>query len=1154
MIDRVGQHFGNYRLVAVLGQGGYAEVYLGQHVRLPLQAAVKVLHTHLTGNEAERFQREAETIARLVHSSIVRILDYDVQENVPFLVMDYAPGGSLRRRYPKGRQVPLPLLMAAVKQVAAALQYAHDHKVIHRDVKPENLLVGRQEEVLLSDFGLATLAQNTSQLSRSGQGTAGTIAYMAPEQIEGHPRPASDQYALGVVVYEWLGGQRPFEGSMSEVMVKHLSMPPPPLRERVPTLSVEMERVVLQALAKEPKLRFASVQDFALALEEACSTEGSSVHTLLALSSTSAALDRHTSIHNLPAPLTPLLGREQEVAAARKLLRRPEVRLVTLTGTGGVGKTRLALQVATEVLANFPDGTFLVSLAPISDPALVIPTIAQELDVKESGTRPLLDLLTAFLRDKHLLLCLDNFEQLLPAASHLTDLLAGCQHLNMLVTSRAVLHVQGEHEFPVPPLAVPDLTPLPPTDSLPDYAAVALFLQRAQAVQPTFQLTSANARPLAEICVRLDGLPLAIELAAARIKLLSPQALLARLSQRFAVLTSGARDAPGRQQTLHNTIEWSYQLLDPSERRLFRRLSVFVGGCMLEGVEAVCAAWDGEAAGVVDGVFSLLDKSLLQRIEQEGQESRLVMLETIREYALEALASSGEMQDTQQAHAAYYLRFAEEAKLELVGPQQSMWLERFEREHGNLRAALSWLLEQAEGEGDRSSQEMALRLSTALWQFWEVRGHYSEGRTFIERALVVSEGTVTTYRLKALKGAASMAVYQGDTERGEALCEEILTLSRELGDRDGVAHTLYLRGLIAGWRNDLAAACLLLEEALALDRELDDKFGIAWVLYFLAIQVGRKGEYARARALCEESLTLHRALGETTGIAYALSELAVILLLSQGDQGAVRGLLEESLALARELGDRRLMAKCFSLLGGVSLHQGDTITARSFIEQSLRLSKEIGDPGSTADALTLLGKVNVVQGDYTAARALYEENMASPFGVHPWSLEELASVVAAQGEPTWAAQLWGAAEALRDSLGTPMPPVDRADYERSVAAARTQLGKKAFVGAWEEGRTMTAEQALAAQGRTLVPTTTTISPVAISAPPAKSPTTYPAGLTVREVEVLRLVAQGLTNEQVAQQLVISPRTVKTHLTAIYGKIKVTSRSAATRYAIESQLV
>jgi predicted ATPase/class 3 adenylate cyclase/DNA-binding CsgD family transcriptional regulator len=863
-------------------------------------------------------------------------------------------------------------------------------------------------------------------------------------------------------------------------------------------------------------------------------------------------LDSHPN--NLPIQPTALIGREKEMTAVERLLCREDVRLVTLTGPGGIGKTRMALQVAAELSDRFPDGVYFVNLAPTSDPEFVVSLIAQTLLVKEIAGQPLLDLLRAYLREKHLLLLLDNFEQVVSAAVQVADLLAACPKLKMLVTSRITLRVQAEQEFTVPPLALPDPNHLPDLVALSQYEAVALFIARIQMVKPDFQVTNTSAPTIAHICIRLDGLPLAIELAAARIKLFSPQALLARLGQRLAVLTSGARDAPARQQTLRNTIEWSYSLLDASEQRLFRRISVFVGGCMLEGVEAMCAALDGEAAGVVDGVSSLIDKSLLQHTQQESQESRLVMLETIREYALEALEMSGEMEDTRRAHAAYYLRLAEEAAPELIGPQQTVWLERLEREHENLRAALQCALNQAGDEEARPSHEMALRLSAALRLFWFGRGHLSEGRTFLERALAGGEGSVTTLRLKALEAAASMAVHQGDTERGEALCTEILTLSRELGDRDDVAHTLYLRGRIAGWWNDLAAACSLLEEALALWRELDDKEGMAFALFFLAWQVRQQGNYARARALCEECLTLHRALGNTRGIAYALSELAVIHLLTQGDQGEGRALLEESLALARELGDRMNMARCFSLLGEVSLHQSDVTKARSFAEQCLRLSKEIGDQGLTTDALALLGKVNFVQGDYTAARALYEEVLTFPWRVTVWDLEPLASVVAAQGEPRWAAQLWGSAQALRESQGMPIPPVMRAAYESSVAAARAQLGKQALVAAWEEGRSMTAEQALTVQGRTSVPTAIPIPPATTSGPPAKSPTTYPADLTAREVEVLRLVAQGMTNDQVAEQLVISPRTVNAHLTSIYSKIGVTSRSAATRYAIGHHLV
>jgi predicted ATPase len=622
MADRMGQQFGNYRLVAQLGTGGFAEVYLGQHVRFNQQAAIKVVHAHLSGQEAEHFQHEAETIATLAHPAIVRVFDFDVQQGVPFLVMDYALHGSLRRRFPRGGLVLLPQIISYIKQVAAALQYAHEQKFIHRDVKPENMLLGRREEVLLSDFGLASLAHSTASLST--QPTVGTLAYMAPEQIEGHPRAASDQYALGVVVYEWLCGARPFEGSITEVMVQHLTMPPPPLHEKVATIPAGVEQVVLRALAKEPKERFACVQDFALALEEACRAASSLGQTVLMRSSPYLAASGQTPKHTLPAQLTSLIGREQEVAAAGLLLQRPDVRLLTLTGTGGVGKTRLALQIATNLIDVFPDGISFISLASVSDPALVIPTIAQTLGLREMGDQSFSELLNIYLSHKHLLLLLDNFEQVVEAAPLLTDLLACCPGLKILVTSRAVLRVRGEHEFPVPPLALPDCRQLPAWETLSQYAAVALFMRCAQATRPDFKMTAANASPIAEICVRLDGLPLAIELAAARVKLLPPQALLARLGHRFLVLTSGAQDVPARQQTLHNTIAWSYQLLDAQEQRLFLRLSVFVGGCTLEAIEAVCNALDKSNRGgrTLDGVGSFIDKSLLRQTEQEGEEPR----------------------------------------------------------------------------------------------------------------------------------------------------------------------------------------------------------------------------------------------------------------------------------------------------------------------------------------------------------------------------------------------------------------------------------------------------------------------------------------------------------------------------------------------------
>jgi predicted ATPase len=756
----------------------------------------------------------------------------------------------------------------------------------------------------------------------------------------------------------------------------------------------------------------------------------------------------------LPVPPTSIVGREDEVARIGNLLRREDARLVTLTGPGGTGKSRLAIQVAAGLQNEFIGGAVFVPLTPITDPMLVLPTIGQVLGIREGDGQSLEARIVESLQGTPVLLLLDNFEQVVGAAGQIADLLASCPELKVLVTSREVLHVRAEHEFAVPPLELPDPERLPRLAELATCPSVALFVERVQAVKPEFRLTTTNAREVAEICVRLDGLPLAIELAAARMKLLSPQALLARMGQLLTLLTGGARDVPARQQTLRNTISWSYNLLGAEEQRLFRWLSVFVGGCSMLAAEAVC----GGPVDVMDDIASLIDKSLVRSIEPAGKEvaePRLLVLGTIREYGQELLAGSSEATQAQDKHADYFLRLSEEAVPELDGPLLTTWLDRLEQEHGNLRAALHWLLE-------ADQVEKALRLCAALERFWVVRGYRFEGLAFLDRAVGMSAGAAPSVRAKALLAAARLSFMQSDYDRGTLLAQESLALFRSLGDKRGIALALNRLG-IAAWRHaDYPSAQALMEEDLALYRELENPDRIGWSLFGLGLLHVKLGEYSRAGALLEESLALFRRLDNKRGIAATLTQTAAVLFVSQGDQTMVYPLLEQGLALDREVGDKEGMAVCSLLLGSVALQKGDASTARTRGEEGLLLYREIGYGEGIAEALSLLGKVEAARGDLTYARKLYEEGltMARELGQRELiasGLEGLARITAAEGEPAEAARIWGTAEALREALGAPLHPVDRSDYDAAVAVVHDQLGQDDFISHWQAGRLQPVE-------------------------------------------------------------------------------------------------
>jgi predicted ATPase/class 3 adenylate cyclase len=732
--------------------------------------------------------------------------------------------------------------------------------------------------------------------------------------------------------------------------------------------------------------------------------------------------------NNLPTQPTPLIGREKEVAEVCKLLLRPEVRLLTLTGAGGTGKTRLALQVAAELTEDFEEGVFFVSLAAVSDPELVVPAVAGALGVKETGGQPLLESLKDYLREKRLLLILDNFEHLLEAASIASELLSAAPYLKVLASSRIPLKLYGEHESSVPPLELPDLKRPSSVERLTQYEAVRLFVERAQAAKADFSVTNDNALAIAEICHRLDGLPLAIELAAARIKLLTPQAMLARLGNRLKLLTGGARDLPERQRTLRSTIDWSYGLLEEGEKVLFARLSVFVGGRTLEAMEAICDAEGDLPGGVLDGVSVLVDENLLRQEEAVGGEPRFVMLETIHEFAREKLQESGQTEDIRRRHARYFLSLAEEAEPRLMRAKQAEWLKRLELELDNLRAALSWAQEQ-------DKAELGLRLGAALWRFWIMSARYGEGRRWLEAALAAENAGPLLFRAKANLVAGYLAAGQGVYMRSQRHLEEALALYRSAGSAEGVAMTLATLGRLESYRGDLERAKELDKESFDRYRKLGDPWQFSGALRALAadlfvrllrglgLEEGYEGDVTRGMALQEEALALSRKWGDSAGIAlslYGLGRLAV----DQDDPERAVKQLEESLVLAREV-YAGIVPHILVSLGDAALIQGDN-------ERALRVYKE--------------------------ALAICQETGQEP--TDTGVLEGMASLAAALEDDARAARLWGAVESALQVIGATWTPDDLGQDEPYLDAARARLGEAAWEAALAEGRNMTLEVAI----------------------------------------------------------------------------------------------
>lgn len=1177
MADYIGQTFGNYRLLRVLGKGSFADVYLGKHMYLKTEAAIKVLYGRLDAETVEAFLREAHILHSIEHPHIMRVYDASILDGVPYLVMDYAPGGTMRERHPRGVPVPLPTILAYVKQIATALDHAHENKLIHRDLKPENLLINHIGEVLLSDFGIALPMRNTD--SMSVQALRGTLAYMAPEQIRGKPRGASDQYALGIMVYEWLCGYRPFSGEAAELLGQHLFVSPPSLRARMPEIPDQIEQIIFKALAKEHQQRFACVADFAAALEEA--SLGKEISQRFQRPSTTSPQDEGAStprpasfakqkrISNLPTRLTRLIGQEQTREAACVLLVRPEVRLLAMTGPGGIGKTSLALAVASDIQAAFPDGVCYVPLVTISDPDQMLPTLFQALGVNEGEVSTVMRLASA-LQGQRLLLVLDNFEQIIDAAPVVLDLLEHCPDLSLLITSRIVLHIPGEHAFPVPPLQHPDLKKAQETYA--QVASVQLFCERAREHDTHFRLTSTNTREVAEICASLDGLPLAIELAAARMLTMAPRQLLKHLKRRLDLLVSTSKVLPERQQTIRKTIHWSYDLLQPADQVLLQRIAVFVGGCRMSDIEALYEQLKEDAFAVMDNVAHLLDCSLISRTAQEQGEARLSLLETIREFGLERLEASGESARVRTAHATYYQSLAPEGASTSYIPPDGEWSQLVQSEFENMMAALAYLYDSQQFKQAvifAAALSCLAPISSRTHRYMDEATHalavYEQHRHEIpvlhKAALLVGRGMAGYFMLASLAVLPSIL--------------EALTLLRPMISSSLLPVALDLLILTTFDLGDFAQTDRAIAESRVWAQATGMSSPLPRTIVCQALSEFYRGAFDQAYKTLQEALEVSLRRGEIWPEAASYHYIGWIAYQQKAYQAA-RKSSEKAVEMLRALHFAGIGLESLCVLATEMLALGETAQAQELFAEACSRSVEFGDDGEVARALCGLARIALQQGDHARAASLFEESITSLQRlttittrfqhILACSLEGMAALAMHKNQMIRAICLLGAADAQRNKGGYYDPiGLDATAHAQVEAEARFASGEQAFRQAHAAGQQMTPQQALAAweliptrQALATTPplpdTVQTDQPVLISSFGAEKDMPQVEHLTRRELDVLRLLAEGQSNAEIAQNLMLSVVTVNSYLRTIYSKLKVSSRTRAIRCAMEQNLL
>jgi non-specific serine/threonine protein kinase len=916
-----GENFGRYRIQTLLGKGGMGRVYLARDPDLDRFIALKLLPAEISGQSEQirRLSREARTASALNHPNIITIYEIGEANGLNYIASEYVKGQTLGRIIKKDNLTLEEILDLSI-QILSAINAAHQAQIIHRDIKPDNLMVRVDNIVKILDFGLAKLVKKTQieNPASSKRKVIGTPHYMSPEQAEGQRvDPRTDIWSFGVVFYEMLTGTKPFVGeTIAEIILSILYKEPQEidtLREKYPT---EITKIVTNLLQKDQKNRYQNAAEVLNALEKLknqieLKKEFRKLDAQSRKKIESAVIENEYDQipNNLRQYKTSLIGREKELTEVCDLLTNEDVRMVTLKGIGGTGKTALSQAVAQKLLPSFPDGVYFIELAAITDPDLVISEITQTLGIRETGDIPITEDLKFYLEDKQILLILDNFEQVTEAATFISEILSSDNHLKILVSSRELLRLSIENEFEVQPLK----TPIKNSKNLSENEAVKLFIERARKVQPNFVVSEENLQSIAEICIRLEGLPLAIEFAAARCRLLSPSAILKKLESRLQLLTSGSKDLPERRKTMRGAIEWSYDLLTENEKMIFRRLAIFNGGFTIDAVESVITLEkDNLKLDILEGVTNLLDKSLISVKENSLEAPRFTMLEVVREYALEVLEENFEKDSLQEKHAIYFLAIGEQAEHHMTGRDSTKWLNLLETEIDNFRLTLRWLLENAPEKG--------IRLTAAIRYFWLMRTHLTEGSNWINIALGKGIFISNDIRFNLLNALGWLSLMRSQYKKARKLFEEMLLLSSSAQDREKIATSK--RGLAntMQYLGDFETARKLSEEELQLSRQLGDKKLIGNALSSLGNLALLRDDLENSRIHFEEGLVIAKEINHEVMIHSCLFNLATVAFYQKRYQES-ESLYKETLEISRKLGNKIVISYVFDGFAALSLHR-----------------------------------------------------------------------------------------------------------------------------------------------------------------------------------------------------------------------------------------